>query len=257
MSSIDSVEYYENNSYRIEQKELRSIYKTERPSDGLLRFMNNMADSVFGVRVLDFDTGTEMHLFYAQYKSDFDAVGVSIPIEDYELADNVTVCFAKEIMMLDSDSDFFEVYNNLQYYRQTALEMLGYLTFDPQTLPGDGFAMSVQKIVPVIMLRRLDSLRKLYGNTIDMQGVDTENKIYLMLDDTNGLIKIGKSKNPKVRERTLQSEKPKTHLIAIWTAPATIEKELHIKYASKRQRGEWFRLSFKELDEIKEFMDSL
>lgn len=63
-------------------------------------------------------------------------------------------------------------------------------------------------------------------------------KTYLMRDVNTGFIKIGKSKSPKVRERTLQSEKPTIKLIAI--CDEDIESKLHSDFSRHRVRGEWF-----------------
>lgn len=75
-----------------------------------------------------------------------------------------------------------------------------------------------------------------------------EQQTYLMKDHTTGLIKIGKSNNPRKREKTLQSEKPQITLFA--SHDKNIEKELHAKYKNKRIRGEWFNLSDKDLKDI-------
>lgn len=72
--------------------------------------------------------------------------------------------------------------------------------------------------------------------------------IYLMRNCRNGLIKIGFSSNPKFREKTLQSEEPEIELIFKRKGSFFDEDALHSRFASKRVRGEWFRLS---LDDIK------
>lgn len=257
MTSTDPNEYYLKNAYKIDREDLNVMHESNSPSEALLRFMNHMEDFVFGVRVFEGDFGTEVHLFYAEYTSEFNAIGISIPIEDYKLADNIIIVFTLDLLSLNPEKDFFNVHNHLQYHRQNALEALGYFTFNPDTVPKDGTMLAFKKVIPIKIFIRSDFLKTLYEDSINKPHLDPENKIYLMLDDTNGLIKIGKSKNPKVRERTLQSEKPKTHLIVEWTAPASVEKELHKKYSAKRKRGEWFRLSLKELDEIKQYMDAL
>ena len=69
---------------------------------------------------------------------------------------------------------------------------------------------------------------------------DIKTKTYLMKDKHNGLYKIGKSVNPKVRERTLQSEKPSIEMVRVWNYD--IEKKLHNLYNEFRVRGEYFRL---------------
>ena len=68
-----------------------------------------------------------------------------------------------------------------------------------------------------------------------------KNKTYLMKDNHNKLYKIGYSKTPKFRERTLQSEKPSIKMVKVWDYD--IEKKLHDLYDEFRVRGEWFRLS--------------
>lgn len=75
-----------------------------------------------------------------------------------------------------------------------------------------------------------------------------KSKTYIMKDSLNGLYKIGKSINPKVRERTLQSEKPSIKMVKVFDK--NIEKELHKQYASQRVRGEWFSLTNVQLNYI-------
>ena len=73
-------------------------------------------------------------------------------------------------------------------------------------------------------------------------------KTYLMKDGGTGYTKIGRSINPKFRERTLKSEQPNILLKMI--CDCNVEKELHKKYAVKHIRGEWYNLSAKDIEEI-------
>ena len=66
-------------------------------------------------------------------------------------------------------------------------------------------------------------------------------KTYIIKDDSNLLYKIGKSINPRLRERTLQSEKPNIKIVKVFEN--NIEKELHNQYKEFRVRGEWFNLN--------------
>lgn len=77
----------------------------------------------------------------------------------------------------------------------------------------------------------------------DATGGKDSTFIYLMKNRRNGYYKIGRSKNPKYRERTLQSEEPDVSLV--WKVKGTHddEKHLHKKFKSVRLRGEWFSLS--------------
>ncbi|MEW8265861.1 MAG: GIY-YIG nuclease family protein [Candidatus Thiodiazotropha sp.] len=79
--------------------------------------------------------------------------------------------------------------------------------------------------------------------------------VYLMKDLRNNSHKIGISSSPGIRERTLQSEQPKTELIAAKKyinrkIALNIEKALHETYKHKRKRGEWFDLDTEDLKEI-------
>lgn len=78
-----------------------------------------------------------------------------------------------------------------------------------------------------------------------------EFKTYLMHDSQRGYYKIGKSRNPKVRETTLQAELPTIDLIHV--IDSDIELYLHQKFDAKRVRGEWFRLSQDDINYIKKY----
>ena len=81
--------------------------------------------------------------------------------------------------------------------------------------------------------------------------------VYLMVDTINGYHKIGISNHPEYREHTLQSEKPSIELLCAKEFPSrliaeAIESALHKAYDSKRLRGEWFNLSPKDIQDIKD-----
>ena len=63
-----------------------------------------------------------------------------------------------------------------------------------------------------------------------------------MKNVANGYYKIGTSRRPVVRERTLQAQEPDIRLLASVDAEGIRERELHQRYARKRVRGEWFAL---------------
>jgi len=81
--------------------------------------------------------------------------------------------------------------------------------------------------------------------------------VYLMIDLTNNYHKIGISNKPEYREKTLQSEKPIIEMLCNKRFPnrkiaTSFEQALHQTYADKRIRGEWFNLTDKEVQELKE-----
>jgi T5orf172 domain len=67
--------------------------------------------------------------------------------------------------------------------------------------------------------------------------------LYVMEDSRNGLFKIGRSKTPGKRERTLQSEAPSVCLRIAVPAEEQAEQRLHSRFAPQSVRGEWFSLS--------------
>ena len=76
----------------------------------------------------------------------------------------------------------------------------------------------------------------------------SDSMTYLMVDERDGLVKIGRSKNPEVRERTLQGQAPRIKMLAI--CPGNIEAALHKQFAHYRVRGEWFRLEPAQVEAI-------
>jgi len=81
--------------------------------------------------------------------------------------------------------------------------------------------------------------------------------VYLMYDTTNNFYKIGISNKPEYREKTLQSEKPSIELITSKKFPIrkiaeSFEKALHETYSDKRIRGEWFKLTENDIQNIKD-----
>ena len=81
--------------------------------------------------------------------------------------------------------------------------------------------------------------------------------VYLMYDSKNGYHKIGISKTPKYREKTLQSEKPTIDLVCSKEYPSrkiaeAIESALHKAFEENRIRGEWFELSDADVTILKE-----
>jgi hypothetical protein len=79
--------------------------------------------------------------------------------------------------------------------------------------------------------------------------------IYLMIDNNTGYYKIGRSKNPKIRESTLQSEKPTIQMIFNIEGKVHDEKALHDMYSDKRIRGEWFDLNGSDIIQIKKYFN--
>lgn len=76
------------------------------------------------------------------------------------------------------------------------------------------------------------------------------NYIYLMHDKKEDAYKIGFSKKPKFREKTLLSQAPNISIFRQWIAPQKYESVLKNNFKIKRGRGEWFKLSQEDIQSI-------
>jgi hypothetical protein len=78
--------------------------------------------------------------------------------------------------------------------------------------------------------------------------------LYLMFEASTGFYKIGVSKKPHRREKTLQSQKPDIEMLynTQFTKKRafSIEQKLHRLFDNKRVRGEWFSLTDEDLNKI-------
>jgi hypothetical protein len=74
--------------------------------------------------------------------------------------------------------------------------------------------------------------------------------VYLMKNMANGYYKIGQSRSPFVRERTLQAQEPDVRLLASVETRSAFERKLHQRYAHQRVRGEWFALEYGDLSNL-------
>lgn len=140
------------------------------------------------------------------------------------------------------------------------LEKIGFWTYSPTEInakPGYSISIIAKGKLGVFEIPQIDKilfLKGLMGTDRMKYKFNNEECVYLMLNFKSNLIKIGQSRKPSYREKTLQSEEPEIEMIAFWKAPKKVEKELHNIYSNKRERGEWFRLSLKDLKDIKELM---
>ena len=103
----------------------------------------------------------------------------------------------------------------------------------------------------------------LFNNVFELKKakiIETPHYLYLMQDLSNKFYKIGVSKTPLYREKTLQSEKPNILMLFTKAFVSKLEaynqeKEIQKKYSIFRIRGEWFNFSSLQLQEIDSFFN--
>lgn len=156
-----------------------------------------------------------------------------------------------------------QVYNYLQ--TNTAKEIqrimranrLDFLSFD-----GSSYFLCVELFVDYLRyldvryyIHALSSIRlQELKNDVDFHSIQNLvfngkiKKTYIMYDQDTDWYKIGFSIEPHKRLISIKLEHPNTILLAI--CEGNCEKELHHKFSSKRERGEWFSLTDKDVDSI-------
>lgn len=197
------------------------------------------------------------NIYYVNNTKSLTGMLLEVQLE-YKYRNEAIFIFSSEISSkYGSDTTLIEIFNTFQHFFKSIFESQGYFTyndeFDEYTNPIlilKGKKGAIQ--VPFYSMKK--EFKKIFEMDIEIVKLIEGNKIYLMYNDTNGLVKIGRSINPSTREKTLQGEAPKTEIIALWNAPIQAEKKLHQMFENKRLRGEWFNLDLADLLKIKDYM---
>lgn len=156
--------------------------------------------------------------------------------------------------------DPIDGFNGFMKHSRTLFEQLDFFTLTSKEVEqiiknNDELLVSNDRGVIVVKYQdKLETYRDFYSHDAPILNRERENRVYLMYSGTNNSIKIGRSINPSLRERTLQSEDPQLGIITCWIAPVKVEKELQKLMESKRVRGEWFNLNFGDLKQIRKYM---
>ena len=133
---------------------------------------------------------------------------------------------------------------------------IGILTFLKYILP-KAHITNMQELDDVLSALSVQVYRSL--NPLDEGDDDSEEDqktyVYLMQDTTNNYYKIGHSKNPQYREKTLQSEKPTIELLLFYAGSCEDEIRLHERFKEKRIRGEWFNINEEDIQAIKDYFE--
>lgn len=148
-------------------------------------------------------------------------------------------------------NDPLGIYYTFTGHLRTILEQNDYLTILSSELNKykDGFIMGPQKIEIIKIIEKRDFFKEiLKPNHIKVK--DNKTYLYLALNEDTNLFKIGYSKNPIFREKTLQSQEPNIFNIKIWECERKVETKMHRLFREKRVRGEWFNLNIDDLIEL-------
>jgi Meiotically up-regulated gene 113 len=147
-------------------------------------------------------------------------------------------------------SHFIDEKKYKYFYRETSqnspffaltIQLPSLLTFTFCQIDEDKFLKSTQRRIKNLISK-------------DIFKAANTNFVYLQHNRVNNLYKIGFSKTPEFREKTLQSAEPDIVLYRKWICSQKYEKRLKTKFKSKRVRGEWFTLDEKDLLQVDNLM---
>ena len=239
------------------------IHKLDEADNGPI---NNVIAGIsrhcYGVRLYDDQHGLAADMFYIngikQLKGDI----IHLNLKDshyYELLLRFCALLSEDY----ADVDAVDAFNTFQQKLRSFLEKRGFFTATSQELkPFKGknavmISLAQRGIFTLDVIDKKEFYQNFFNNISEQKIEIGKDYVYLMVNTDTSLIKIGKSNNPRYRERTLHSQEPGIHLIALWCCGQEVEKQLHDKFSAKRIRGEWFRLSIKDLTELEKFMNNL
>ena len=133
---------------------------------------------------------------------------------------------------------------------------IGTLTFLKYILP-KAHITNMQELADILSALSIQVYRLLnpLDDADDEPEGDQKMYVYLMQDTTNNYYKIGRSKTPQYREKTLQSEKPTIELLFFYEGSCEDEMELHERFKEKRIRGEWFDINEEDIQVIKDYFE--
>ena len=101
-----------------------------------------------------------------------------------------------------------------------------------------------------------DSFFDFFNTLPDMPKKIRNYNTYFIKDVMNSCVKIGKSIDCLKRLKILKYNNP--HIEMMFIINIDIEQELHERYECKQMYGEWFNLTEKDIDDIKnEYKDKI
>jgi hypothetical protein len=254
---------------RIEKKFLKQCFTLDR--DDMLKVdkedngpinnvIANLSEKCYGVRLYEIPGDYQAEMFYINNSHGLKGDIIILDLKDpdyFELLLNF--CYMLSVNYTGADA--IDSFNTFQSKLRSFLEKLGFFTFtdkDIEPFQGQhGVAMTLapKGFKKIKFIDKVDYYRSFFNENYRTKVTSNNGYVYLMVNTDTSFIKIGFSKNPGYRERTLHSQEPNIHLIACWEGSIAREKELHNKFHQKRIRGEWFRLNFDDMKSLEGLMD--
>lgn len=238
------------------------IYHLEQSDNGpIINVVTNINKECFGTAIYEDLNDYTVDFFYItnQHKLQGDLIRIKLSDPDYV---GLLFYFCQMLVIDYEKLDTLNTFNLYQTQIRSYLEKLGFFTttnLELKKFEGKNVTMlstAPKGVKNIILFDRVEYYRNFFGRNYSLIKSEGKDYTYLMLNDDTGLIKIGRSNNPKHREKTLQFQEPMVHMIACWETPKSLETDLHKLFKDKRVRGEWFRLTMANLKKLEEYMKS-
>lgn len=257
MTEFNIEDRFHSCCYRLETEDIQAL---DREDNGPVNnVMAGIADHCYGTKLSEYEHGLLAEMFYINVKRERKGDIIALNVRDphyYELLLRFCVMLADHYQEVDALAAF----NTFQTKLRGFLEKYGFFTVTSQELkPFRGksavmMSSASRGIIKVDFIEHREFYRDFFNNIVDRPIVKDREYVYLMVNSDTFFIKIGRSTKPFYRERTLHSQEPGIHTIALWPGDGKLEKELHAVFKHRNVRGEWFRLTLADLIEVEKLM---
>jgi hypothetical protein len=220
--------------------------------------VTGLEEIFYSLKVVEDEINLKYHLIFGINKDNLSGFLLELDTTVKE-RDELTFMYAVQISLKHKELNTIDIFNAFQRSVRSMFEMYGFFTYNPRELKGMGnnptmLVKGKRGVIGVLEIKKEEFYKEFFEGCGKDNPIEGNEHVYLMYNKRSNLIKIGQSVKPSFREKTLQSEEPEILLLCTWEAPKMVERELHSEFRSQRKRGEWFDLSFKDLEKIKNKM---
>lgn len=241
--NIDFIQQFNSKYFELEFEEIKIWAKTNPEISNVQRGLSTDCFVLLG----DFEQTDEICFAYITNTKDEKVIILKLQFQEDDFY-NFLLCFCLEVTKTNDKLEVINIYNTFIHQLRTFLEANDIITFASlDMMKNSGFLVSSSQIEIIKSFNRIKFYRKCLGYENYKDLLENIEYVYLMINEDDFTFKIGQSRFPKYRERTLQSKQPNVSLLKAWQCDKKIEKKLHEIYKDNRLRGEWFKLNFGEL----------
>lgn len=249
------IDKFDDKIYNISHETVLELCKHDNGS--ISNVVRGLQKECYGLKC-DSNDFKKLSFFYINYSADPPGLLFKLELKEESFYEYL-LGFSLSISKHFDHPDPINIYNTFIYYLRTILEQCGYFTVSTaeiKKLPR-GELLSPSPIEIIKNFDKEEFYRYFLNYDKSSEIIENVNYLYIMLNKATSLFKIGYSKNPEYREKTLQSEEPKIILLKVWECDKCIEREIHKYFEKKRIRGEWFKLNIKDLMELDILIDKI